>query len=250
MIKNVKIQVTPEQTRMIQKIVFDNTGTWQNKTKSCDWLIVTAGGDISWGTQDALKCYSEISAEEFIADSMDKFPIYKMQKDGLYIVGFDGNSFGRVVWIKSESETVWRVGEYRDDWVEFTNSNWRDVEDIKLFLSATQPRIENDQEDLVTDEKEWEDITQDIQPGTIVLATRKSTSDKFQDYVWQGTYYGKLNKHYLLDYNGTNYQVADAVEIVPTLTKKEAKQKISELFANPKTVSSQKIRDIIDLIKD
>lgn len=247
MIKNVKMQVTPEQTRMIQKIVFDNNGTWLNLTKTCDWLIVTASGDISWGTQDVLKCYSEISAEEFISDSMDIFPIYKMQKDGNFIVGFDGNSSGRVFWVKSESDCAYNVGVYRDDWVEFTNSNWRDVEDIKLFLSATQPRIETGQEDLVTVEKE---IPQkDIQPGTIVLATRKSTSDKFKDYIWQGMYYGKLNDHYLLDYNGTHYQVADTVEIVPTLTKKEAKQKVSELFANPKNVSSEKIRDIIDLIE-
>ncbi len=248
MIKNVKMQVTPEQTRMIQKIVFDNTGTWDNKTKTCNWLIVTAGGDISWGTTDVLKCYSEISAEEFIADSMDIFPIYKMQKDGNFIVGFDGNSSGRVFWVKSESDSEYKVGEYRTDWVDFADYNWRGVDDIGEYLSQTQPNasIENDHEDLVTVEK---DITQDIQPGTIVLATRKSTSDKFQDYSWQGMYYGKLNDHYLLDYNGTHYQVADTVEIVPTLTKKEAKQKISELFANPKTVSSQKIRDIIDLIE-
>lgn len=245
MIKNVKMQVTPEQTRMIQKIVFDNDGTWDNKTKTCDWLIVTAGGDISWGTQDVLKCYSEISAEEFISDSMDKFPIYKMQKDGNFIVGFDGNRSGKVVWIKSESDCKWYVGEYRDDWIEFTNSNWKD-EDYELFKKSIYNAKEY-QEDLVTVEKE---ISQeDIQPGTIVLATRKSTSDKFKDYIWQGMYYGKLNEHYLLDYNGTHYQVADTVEIVPTLTKKEAKQKVSELFANPKNVSSEKIRNIIDLIE-
>ena len=97
-----------------------------------------------------------------------------------------------------------------------------------------------------------EDYIQDIaniQPGSIVLATRKSTSGEFKDYTWQGTYYGKLNEHYLLDYNGTHYQVADSISGIPTLTKKEAKQKVSELFANPKNVSSEQIRNIIDLIK-
>lgn len=174
MIKNVKIQVSPEQTRLIQKVVFENSGTWENKTKTCDWLIITAGGDISWATTDTLKCYSEISAED---------------------------------WLKDSNPEVYLISE------------------------STQEQHE-------------------IEQGTIVLATRKSTNEKLQDYTWQATYYGKFNEHYLVDFNGTHYQIADEIKLIPTLTKKEAKQKVSELFSQPNKVTSDKIRNIIDLIKD
>lgn len=243
MIKNVKMQVTPEQTAKIQKIVFDNRGCWENKTKTINYLIITAGGDISWATTDTLRCYSEISAEEWLQDAYGKFPIYKMHRSGSFIVGFDGNCSGQVVWRNSNSETEWHVGDYMDDWIEFTNSEWEDV-DINLYLSVTES------DDLKESAESEKEISQeDIPQGTIVQATRKSTSDKYKDYTWQGVYYGKFQDQHLLDFNGTHYQIADEVQIIPTLTKKEAKQKISELFANPKNVSSEKIRNIIDLIK-
>lgn len=235
------MQVTPEQTVKIQKVVFNNNGRWQNKIKSCDWLIVTAGGDISWATTDTLKCYSEISTEEWLQDAYGKFPIYKMHRSGSFIVGFDGNCSGQVVWRNSNSETDWNIGDYMDDWIEFTNSAWKDV-DINLYLSATQPATQSKYNECVELEKE-------IPQGTIVLATRKSADARHEDYTWQGTYYGKFNEHHLLDFNGTSYRIADEIKIIPTLTRKEAKQKISELFSQPKNVTSEKIRNIIDLIK-
>lgn len=247
MIKNVKMKVTPEQTTKIQKIVFDNGGRWENKTKTINYLIITVGGDISWATTDTLKWYSEISGEEWLQDAYGKFPIYKIHRSGSFIVGFDGNCSGQVVWRNSNSETEWYIGDYRDDWIEFTNSEWKDV-DINLYLSATQLDTPSEYQDEPV-ELEKDIPQEDIPQGTIVQATRKSTSDKFQDYTWQGVYYGKFQNHHLLDFNGTHYQIADEVQIIPTLTKKEAKQKISELFANPKNVSSEKIRNIIDLIK-
>lgn len=245
MIKNVKMHVTPEQTAKIQKVVFENNGSWENKTKTINWLIITAGGGISWATTDTLKCYSEISAEEWLQDALDKFPIYKMHKSGCFIVRFDYIYEGEVVWVKSNSGISREVGEYETDWVAEYSTDWKHV-DINLYLSTTQPDTPSKYQNKLEKESEQEDI----QPGTIVIATRKSTSDKFKDYSWQGTYYGKLNEHYLLDYNGTHYQVADSISVIPTLTKKEAKQKVSELFANSKNVSSEKIRNIIDLIKD
>ena len=53
----------------------------------------------------------------------------------------------------------------------------------------------------------------------------------------------------MIDANTTHVQLADEVLLIPTLTKKEAKQKISELFSQPKNVTSDKVRNIIDLIK-
>jgi hypothetical protein len=243
MIKNVKMQVTPEQTRMIQKIVFDNNGTWLNLTKTCDWLIVTASGDISWGTQDVLKCYSEISAEEWLMDTLNRFPIYKMHASGDFIVGFDGDNSGQVVWRNSNSETKWNIGDYENDWVYFNNSQWKDV-DINLYLSTECDKTDE------SIELEKDMLLEDIPQGTIVRATRKSNSDKHSDYIWQGVYFGYCNGKHLIDANTTHVMLADEVQAIPTISKKEAKQRISELFANPKNVTSDKIRNIIDLIKD
>lgn len=87
-----------------------------------------------------------------------------------------------------------------------------------------------------------------IKQGTIVRATRNNGDNP--PYICQGVYFGYCNDKHLIDFNGTHCMVADEVEVVPTLSKKEAKQKISELFANNgKNVSSQKIREIIDLIE-
>ena len=243
MIKNVKIEVTPEQTLKIQKVVFDNNGSWDNKTKNTNWLIITDNGDISWGTKNTLKCYSEISAEEWLIDAykLKQFPIYRIHESGNFIVGFDGDCSGRVVWINTNSDTTWNVGDSTDDWIKFTNSNWRDV-DIDLYLVPSKT-LETD--NTLLEKTEYNDIKQ----GTIVLATRKSKNENHQDYTWQATYYGKFNEHYLVDFNGTHYQIADSISIIPTLTKKEAKQKVAELFSQPNKVTSEKIRNIIDLIK-
>ena len=88
----------------------------------------------------------------------------------------------------------------------------------------------------------------ELKQGTIVKATRNNGENP--PYIWQGAYFGCCNDKHLIDFNGTHCMIADEVEIVPTLSKKEAKQKVSELFANNgKNVSSQKIREIIDLIE-
>ena len=47
------------------------------------------------------------------------------------------------------------------------------------------------------DEQEQEIVQEDIQPGTIVKATRKSNSNKYEDYSWQGTYFGYCNGKHL-----------------------------------------------------
>ena len=244
MIKNVKIQVTPEQTVKIQKVVFDNNDAWDNKTKTINWLIITAGGDISWATTDTAKCYSEFDAEEWLKDALGSFPIYKMHKSQNFIVRFDYNCEGEVVWVKSNSDTEFDVGDTRDDWIAMYDSAWKNVENIDLFVQTVDNNIEEHADELEYEESVKEEITQ----GTIVQATRKgSTSDK--DYTWQGVYFGYCNGKHLIDANTTHVMLADEIEVIPILTKKEAKQKISELFANPKNVTSEKVRNIIDLIK-
>jgi len=88
--------------------------------------------------------------------------------------------------------------------------------------------------------------TQEIKPGTIVQATR---SDGF---TTRATYFGYVNNKHIA-HEGSSKLFAmlfDSVEIIPTYTKHEAKQKVSELFANYKVPTSQQIRDIIDLIEE
>jgi len=81
-----------------------------------------------------------------------------------------------------------------------------------------------------------------VKQGDIVLAKR---DDGFET---QAIYYGEINGKYAVDFNGTSCMIVDSVEILPTYTKTEAKQKVSELFTNPKNVSSDKVRKIIDRI--
>ena len=83
-----------------------------------------------------------------------------------------------------------------------------------------------------------------IKQGDIVLAKR---DDGFET---QAVYYGDINGKYAVDFNGTSCMLVDSVELLPTYTKKEAKQKVSELFGNPKNVSSYEVRKIIDRIKN
>lgn len=82
-----------------------------------------------------------------------------------------------------------------------------------------------------------------IKKGTVVLAKRDD------GYTKQGIYFGKCKDKHAVDFNGISVMLYDTVEVLPTLTKKEAKQKVSELFSNGgKNATGQKIRDIIDLI--
>ena len=84
----------------------------------------------------------------------------------------------------------------------------------------------------------------------VKMLVKPHQTREIQRIIWsQGTYFGYCNGKHLIDANGTNVQLADEISHIPTLTKKEAKQKVSELFANPKNVSSEQIRNIIDLIK-
>ena len=91
-----------------------------------------------------------------------------------------------------------------------------------------------------------EDMYQyEIAKGTIVKALRND------GYSKQAVYFGKCREKHIVDFNGTSAMLYDNVEVLPTMTKKEAKQKVSELFsAGCKNVNSQKIREIIDLIED
>lgn len=82
-----------------------------------------------------------------------------------------------------------------------------------------------------------------IKKGTIVLASR---NDGFK---YQGVYFGKCDNKHIVDCNGVSALVFDNAIPLPSLSKKEAKQRISELFAKPSDLSSQKVRDVIDRIK-
>ena len=236
--KNIKIKVNPSEFREVQRIAFDKGIFWgmdkENKTKTSDMLYID--DKLSWETPELAysKNYEEMKSSDFIRENT-KFPVYKIQKDGLYIVEFSDIHAGEVVWIKSNLDTI---RKYREGWIAFYEDCWKNISEEETLVLINQ--INN---------QEINNLDVDIQPGTIVLATRKSTDAKHGDYTWQGTYYGKFNEHHLLDFNGTSYRIADEVKILPTLTKKEAKQKISELFNQPKNVTSEKIRNIIDLIK-
>ena len=85
----------------------------------------------------------------------------------------------------------------------------------------------------------------EIPEGTIVTASREKDG-----FTCQAKYYAKCGDKHAVDFNGTHAMIVDNVEVVPTMTKKEAKQRVSELFANDgKNVTSHKIREIIDLIE-
>lgn len=266
-IKNVKIQVEPEQTREINKIVFENGGTWQgNKTKYNNWLIITAGGDIEWANEYNIKCYSEYNAQDWINDFYSKVP--KVPK--IYKYNFKFLEENKVVlhipthelaedFLKELSKyknfnlydykhgldhynthpyfSLYEQSEYdsyaTNDGADFSfkNISWDN------FTSKAYPEA-------YLETKEIKDSVVSIPEDTIVLAKRND------GYSSQGKYFGFCNGKHIVDFNGTSAMLYDSVELIPSLTKKEAKQKVSELFANPKNVSSEKIRNIIDLIKD
>ena len=88
----------------------------------------------------------------------------------------------------------------------------------------------------------------EIEKGTIVKATQYRENGN--DYICQAKFYAQCGDKYAVDFNGTFAMLVDEVVVIPTLTKHQAKQKISELFNNGgKNVTSQKIREIIDLIE-
>lgn len=95
----------------------------------------------------------------------------------------------------------------------------------------------------------FQDALLEIPTGTIVKATRYCLSNEKNNYVWQGVYFGFCNNVHLVDNNNTHCMIANEVEVLKTYSKKEAKQLISQLFSNSKAPTSQKIRDIIDLIE-
>ena len=227
---NVKMLVKPHQTREIQRIIWSQGGYWDNKIKLSDYLYVYKGR-MSW-------CDKNFNADTVDADAW----IREYNKEWFS----NRTIFNLEKYVLSGAPVS--VSKSEEEYIKYLAANNYEITyEGKTGYTMTK-RINLNTIPTIT-----EDYIQDIaniQPGSIVLATRKSTSDKFEDYSWQGTYYGKLNEHYLLDYNGTHYRVANTIEYVPTLTKKEAKQKISELFANAKNVSSELVRNIIDLIKD
>ena len=232
-LNDVKMLVQPHQTREIQRIIWSQGGYWGNKIKTSDYLHIDTR-EMSWCNKNFNADLVDADAwiREYNKEWFCNRTIFNLEK---YIL-----SSAPVSVSKDEEEYI-RYLETND--YEITYEGKTGYTMTKRINLNTVPTMSDSSEDYVQDIAE-------IKPGTIVLATRKSTSDKFKDYSWQGTYYGKLNEHYLLDYNGTHYQVADSISVIPTLTKKEAKQKISELFANSKNVSSENIRNIIDLIKD
>jgi hypothetical protein len=68
-------------------------------------------------------------------------------------------------------------------------------------------------------------------------------------YMCQAVYYAKCGDKYAVDFNGTHTMLVDYIVPIKPLTKKEAKQRVSEMFGNNNKVTSQQIRDIIDLIE-
>jgi hypothetical protein len=86
-----------------------------------------------------------------------------------------------------------------------------------------------------------------MKTGTIVKATQYRNNRP--DYVCQAVLYWQCGDKYAVDFNGTHAMLVDEIEAIPTMTKKEAKQRVSELFSNSKNVTSQQIREIIDLIE-
>ncbi len=270
-IKNVKMQVTPEQTREIQKIVFENGGTWRcNETKYNNWIIITAGGNIEWSTSETVKCYSECIAQDWLDDYYSKvpkivtpkqskynfkfleenkvalqIPTYELAKDFLIELAeykkfelTDGYDYELTYYNAGHEYFVLYKKTYYDSYIKDSF----DIADFKNISWANFTSRKNPEEYLET--IEIKDSIVSIPEGTIVLAKRND------GYQAQGKYFGVCNGKHIVNFNGTSAMLYDSVEVIPTLTKKEAKQKVSELFSNPKNVSSDKIRNIIDLIKE
>jgi len=116
--------------------------------------------------------------------------------------------------------------------VDFKNQRWSE-------LSAFQNELYTilEYEDIVIDNKTT------IKQGDIVIAKRDD------GYEQQSIYYGEINGKYAVDFNGTHVMLFDRVEKLKTYTKKEAKQKVSELYSNQNIVQPHEIIEIIDRIE-
>ena len=265
-IKNIKMQVQPEQSREISKIVLENGGCWRNKTKENNWLIITVGGDIGWSTEANIKYYSECIAQDWLDDYYSKSPKYT--KDTKYNFKFlEENKVAlHIPTVELVEDFLKELSKYRKFELDDHNLGLRYYSDMyDYFVLYEKPYYDSYIKDSISisDFKNisWANFTSRKNPeeylesnelkksefipeGTIVLAKRND------GYSTQGKYFGFCNGKHVVDFNGTSAMLYDSIESLPTLTKKEAKQKISELFANPKNVTSEKIRNIIDLIKD
>ena len=235
---NVKMLVQPHQTREIQRIIWSQGGYWGNKIKTSDYLHIDTR-EMSWCNKNFNADLVDADAwiREYNKEWFCNRTIFNLEK---YIL-----SSAPVSVSKDEEEYI-RYLETND--YEITYEGKTGYTMAKRINLNTVPTMSDSSEDYVQDIAE-------IKPGTIVLATRKSTSDKFKDYTWQGVYFGYCNGKHLINANETHVQLADEIAHIPTLTKKEAKQKISELFANANIpnstkLTSENIRNIIDLIKD
>ena len=223
---NVKMLVQPHQTREIQRIIWSQGGYWDNKIKTSDYLHIQKGR-MSW-------CEKSVNADLVDADT--------------WIREYNKEWFCKRTILNLEkyvlSGTPVSVSKIEEEYIRYLKANEYKITHEGQTGYTMEP-IQKIQEDYIQD-------TAKIKPGTIVLATRKSNSDKVKDYTWQGTYFGYCNGKHLIDANGTHVQLADEITHIPTLTKKEAKQKISELFSNVNNskLTSESIRNIIDLIKD
>lgn len=220
---DVKMLVQPHQTREIQRIIWSQGGSWDNKIKTSDYLYVYKGR-MSWCNKNFNA--DLVDADEWIREHniewFSKRTIFNLEK---YVLS------GKCVSVPMKEK------EYID---YLLANNYEITYEGKTGYTMSP----------IKQKEHYAQNIAEIKPGTIVLATRNSTNEKHKDYTWQATYYGKFNNHYLVDFNGTHYRIADSICVIPTLTKKEAKQKISELFSDTKNVTSEKIRNIIDLIKE
>jgi hypothetical protein len=222
-LNDVKMLLQPHQTREIQRIIWSQGGSWDNKIKTSDYLYVY-NGRMSWCNKNfnAELVDADVWIREYNKEWFSKRTIFNLQKTVL--------SGYQVHVLKSEFE-----------YIKYLEANNYEITYEGKALYTMKP-IQKQQEDYIQD-------IANIQPGTVVLATRKSNSDKFKYYTWQGIYFGYCNGKHLIDSNGTHVQLADEIARIPTLTKKEAKQKISELFANANNtkLTSESIRNIIDI---
>ena len=235
---NVKMLVKPHQTREIQRIIWSQGGYWSNKTKTSDYLHIE-NSKLSWVNKNynAELVDADAWIREYNKEWLDNRTIFNLEK---YVL-----SGSQVSVSKDEKEYI-KYLQANDYEITYEGkTGYTMTKRININTVTKTPDISDDY---------IQDIAE-IKPGTIVLATRKSASGEFKDYTWQGTYFGYCNGKHLIDANGTHVQLADEIAHIPTLTKKEAKQKISELFSNANILNSTKltsesIRNIIDLIKD
>lgn len=249
----LKTVVTPNELRRIQRIVWHYGGSWENKIKASDVVYITYGGNISWETTELQydKKYELVKAteilENFETEALFDYPLYRLHKSGTFIVMFTSMHCGEILHVEDECMSSYSVGYKSDKFVCHEELDWSSInyDEIQKLIKKKEQMNQKEQIDdnYIQDEAK-------IEQGTIVIARRKSINKVLEDYIWQGAYFGYCNGKHLVDATDTSVQLADEVQMVPMLTKKEAKQKVSELFANPKSVTPAKIRNIIDQIKD